>query len=135
MQGKENSTVVIHRMFEVAKQWCEEHPAWQRICDIDDSDHMQLSWDELPEGDRRAWRESHLSEDEAKYLWREFATSVPYRHRFGFVGEDGVFYSHVLDVPRNTNSVMVFETGGKRGIYYRGGMAIRSSRSKAAASV
>lgn len=35
-------------MFKVAKQWCEQNRKWTRICDIEDSGALALTWEELP---------------------------------------------------------------------------------------
>jgi hypothetical protein len=85
------------RVFEVAKAWCERNTKWQRICDIEDSDGLLLSFDELPKRDRRAWVDRHG--DNAEYAWRETSSYRPCRHRFGFVGENGCFYDSVTHLP------------------------------------
>lgn len=113
-------------MFGVAKEWCDRNPKWQRICDIEDSDSLALSWAEVPNRMRRPIEQ--MFGDSAERIWIEFSPSKPYRHRFGFVAEDGTFYDSICDVPINTNSVMVFQTGGPTGVYYRGGKHERSSR-------
>jgi hypothetical protein len=113
--------------FELAKEWCERNPNWKRICDIEDSDSLALSWNELPKRDRDRWERDYPRSGED--MWLEFATNRPNRHRFGHIGDDGQFYSRVYDFPRGKpfNSMMVFEVGGKAGVYYRGGMKERSS--------
>ncbi len=56
----------------LAKEWCEKNPTWQRICDIPgDSGQYLLSWDELPNRDRRWWEKTYPGDPES--AWREFA--------------------------------------------------------------
>ena len=115
---------------ELAKQWCEKNPKWQRICDTPgDSGQYLLAWDELPNRDRRWWEVNYPGDPES--AWREFASNTPYRIRYGFIGEDGQFYDCILKMPRLMNSMMVFQTGGPQGIYYAGGMRTKSSKEKA----
>jgi hypothetical protein len=111
-----------------ALAWCQRNPKWKRICDIVDSNSMTLSWFEIPSSHRKVWIERHG--DSAEDCWREFSSNHPQRHRYGFIGSNGVFYDHILDLPRCMNSMMVFEIGGKPGVYYQGGMRARSSRAK-----
>lgn len=117
---------------DLAKKWCEKHQRWQRICDIPDSDAMSLKWDEIPKRDREYWERlyPHSSED----MWREFSSVHVTRHRRGYIADDGQFYGYILDVPRMMNTMMVFETGGKPGVYYRGGMHEESSKAKVSAA-
>lgn len=114
--------------FDRAIEWCEHHPKWQRICDIEDSDALMLQWHEIPRRDRKAWIERYG--DSAEDAWLEYSYYRPTRHRYGVIGDDGQFYSSILDVPRLMNSMMVYETLGKPGVYYRGGMHEPSSRAK-----
>lgn len=116
---------------ELAKKWCEKNPKWQRICDIPDSDSMSLKWHEIPKRDREYWE--RLYPYSAEDMWREFSSVHVTRHRRGHIGDDGQFYGYLLDVPRMMNTMMVFETGGKPGIYYRGGRKEKSSKTKVAA--
>lgn len=115
----------IMQASQKAKEWCERNPKWKRICDIEDSDSYILSWQEIPKRDRNQWVTRYG--DSAESAWREFAAFHPMRHRFGFIGDDGNFYECITHLPKMMNSMMVFESGGKPGIYYCGGMAERSS--------
>jgi hypothetical protein len=117
---------------ELAKKWCERNPKWQRICDIDDSDSLTLKWSEIPQRDRDRWEHMYPYASEA--AWQEFSTGKPTRHRRGHIGEDGQFYDCITDVPRMMNTMMVFQTGGKPGIYYRGGKFEKTSRRKVSAA-
>lgn len=123
-----STSIIIGQASEKAKEWCKRNPKWQRICDIEDSDSLMLSWNEIPRRDRLAW--IHQYRDSAESAWREFSSHHPCRHRFGHIGDDGQFYGWVLDLPPMMNSMMVFETGGKPGVYYRGGRSIRSCLAK-----
>ena len=114
--------------FKKAEQWCEQNPKWKRICDIDDSDSMMLSWLEIPRRDRDLWID-HYGRS-AEDAWREFASNRPCRHRYGFIGDNGTFYDCVLMVPKLMNYMMVFEAGGKPGVYYFGGKNVKSSRAR-----
>jgi hypothetical protein len=113
---------------QLAKEWCERNPRWQRICDIEDSDGLMLQWSEIPRRDKNFW--IHRYGDSAESAWKEFSSRHPCRHRFGHIGDDGQFYDCVTHKPSMMNSMMVFETGGKPGIYYRGGMAEKSCLAK-----
>lgn len=113
---------------EMARRWCERNPKWQRICDIEDSDALLLSWEEIPDFERRSWTKRYG--DRAESAWREFGYERPTRYRHGCIGEDGLFYDCIWNMPLMMNHMMVFETGGKEGIYYRGGMKTRGSRGK-----
>ncbi len=110
-----------HRMFQVAAEWCEKHPKWKRICDIENSDSLTLGWAELPKRIRQPYERYNDPESH----WREFATK-PYRHRYGFVGENGEFYPEITQLPLGVNCVMVFEVGGRPGTFYRGGQSVKS---------
>ena len=114
--------------FEKAKAWCEKNPKWKRICDIPGSDAMTLSWSEIPRRDRDSWTDRYR--DRAEDAWREFSSDRPSRQRYGFIGDDGRFYDCVLSLPRLMNHMMVFEVGGKPGIYYSGGKNTKSSRAR-----
>lgn len=120
------STVMQAR--ERALEWCKRNRKWKRICDIPNSDSFTLSWNEIPKRDRAEWEQlyGHSAED----AWRELSCRNPCRHRYGFIGDDGNFYAEITLLPRLMNSMMVFEVGGKPGIYYRGGLREKSCRAK-----
>lgn len=107
--------------FEIAADWCKQNPKWRRICDIKHSDRIQLGWDELPKSFRKQF-EKYVDPEE---FWQENGPH-PYRHRYGFIGEDGQLYSEVTDVPAGMNLVMVFETGARPGTFFQGGRHARS---------
>lgn len=124
--GCDMSTVM--QASQLAKEWCERNPKWQRICDIEDSDGLMLQWSEIPSRDKKFWIQRYG--DSAESAWREFSSRHPCRKRFGHIGDDGQFYDCVTHKPPMMNSMMVFETGGKSGIYYRGGMSEKSCLAK-----
>lgn len=90
-----------------AVKWCEQHPGWQRICDIPDSSVLYKSWAELPKTIRASWEKNHPSDPEG--AWLEFGRA-PCKVPYGFVSGKGEFYKNVLDVPQFHNSMMVFKT-------------------------
>lgn len=106
-----------------AQEFCDLNPTWQRICDIEDSDALIVPCSELPHRERNA-----ILGYRADY-WDEYPDGCyrPTRHRYGFVGGDGVFYDEIAHVPLGHNFMMVFQVnGGRRGRYYRGGQEVRS---------
>jgi hypothetical protein len=52
------------------------------------------------------------------------------RRQFRAWMEDGRYYSEITHLPKMMNSMMVFEVGGKPGVYYWGGMHQRSCSAK-----
>lgn len=111
---------------EVA-EWCRQHPKWKPINELTNERHYSpIPWDELPATDRRAWEMRNPYGSQSS--WEEFATNKPYAHRYGHVSGAGVFYGDICDVPFGHNFCMVVEIGGPAGVYYSGGMGIRSGR-------
>lgn len=104
--------------FELAASWCAENEGWARICDIEHSDRLMLTWQDLPERVKQLWRRAYPGTPQE--AWREFG-NTPHLHRFGFIADDGKFYSDRRRIPVEMNTMMVFETGGPPGAYYRGG--------------
>ncbi|MCO1599855.1 hypothetical protein [Desulfosporosinus nitroreducens] len=92
---------------EHAKKWCSQHKGWKRICDIEDSDALYKTWDELPVKVRKEW-ESHYGYS-AENAWLEFGRK-PCKVPKGFITGKGEFYENVLDVPPWHNLMMVFQT-------------------------
>lgn len=87
-----------------ASEWCKKHPAWMRICDLDDTDCYYVQWNELSERERNYWG----SED----AYNELATKRQ-KVKTGHISGKGEFFSDILDVPRWHNSMMVFCVGVK----------------------
>lgn len=106
---------------EFAEVWCNQNPKWKRFCDIENTDALMLSWDELPKAFRKQFDKYH----EPERFWLEFGQR-PYRHRYGFIGQDNNFYADVTDVPTLISIMMVFEVGGRKGTFFQGGMHARS---------
>ena len=90
-----------------AKTWCTQHRGWERICDIEDSDVLYKTWNELPAKVRKEWEDHYGSSGEA--AWLEFGTK-PCKVLKGFITGKGEFYENVLDVPPWHNLMMVFQT-------------------------
>lgn len=90
-----------------AKIWCANHRGWQRICDIEDSDALYKTWDELPAKVRKEWEAHYGNSGEA--AWLEFGRK-PCKVPNGFITGKGEFYENVLDVPILHNLMMVFQT-------------------------
>lgn len=111
-----------------AAEWCRKHPKWQRYCDLSSefTNRLTLSWDEIPESDRTRWK--NLYAHGAQTCWEEFCSDKPERYRYGFISGEGRFYAEITDVPRFHNFMMVVQSGGKPGCYYRGGRGIPSGR-------
>lgn len=114
--------MTVERAAQHALEFCRLNPKWQRFCDIQDTDALMITWDELPARFRRPWEQDyhHAAED----AWREFGNR-PMRHRRGFVDELGRFHDSLLGV--RLNIMTVVETGGPEGIYFRGGRSERSA--------
>ncbi len=116
------------KVFEIAKRWCEKNPKWKRICDIPDSDALMISFSGLPMRDRVPWVDRFG--DGAENAWQEFSSFRPCKYRYGFIGEDSQFYDCITHLPKLMSSMMVFQVGGKSGVYYSGGMRTKTSRAK-----
>lgn len=98
-------TYTVEQASARARTWCAAHPGWQRICDVENSDALYKTYDELPQRVRRTW-DAHGGEAS----WKEFGHK-PCKVPFGFISGKGEFYSNVLDVPRFHNLMMIFKTG------------------------
>jgi len=106
-----------------ALEFCRRHPGWQRFCDIQDTNALMVTWEELPTRYRAAWeREYPCCAEEA---WREFGHR-PTRHRRGFVDEHGEFHDTVSGI--RLNIMTVVETGGPEGVYFWGGRNVKPER-------
>jgi len=86
--------------------WCQNNPGWKRICDIENSDSLYFTWDELPKKIRKQWKKHFGSY--AKEAWEEFGEK-PCKVPYGFITGKGEFYNDVLKVPLNHNLMMVFK--------------------------
>ncbi|MEK3987701.1 hypothetical protein MHB77_30670 [Paenibacillus sp. FSL K6-3166] len=94
---------------ELASEWCNSNPGWQRICDIGNgAEHLYVQWEELSAKARREWGDNEFR-NAAKEAWEEFGTKkckVPN----GFVAEDGKFYTVNDFLGLSLNGMMVFKT-------------------------
>lgn len=108
-----------------ALEFCRRHPRWQRFCDIQDTDALMITWEELPSRTRRHWEDRYF--DAAASVWCEFGRHAM-RHRYGYVDEQGEFHDSILHT--RLNIMTVVETGGPKGIYFRGGRKEKSARTR-----
>ena len=102
-----DETYTAEQALRKALEWCENHKGWKRICDIEDSDSLYKTWEELPKKIRQYWI-SRYGEYSADNAWREFGEAyckVPE----GFVSGKGEFFKNVLEVPKFHNMMMVFK--------------------------
>jgi len=108
----------VENASDKAKAYCDKHPGWQRICDIEDSDSLSLKFKELPVRVQASWEAYYPSDPEG--AWEEFGCGVS-RHPFKFICGAGGVYSNVLDVPLGHQSMMIFNTSRtrKNGYSYR----------------
>lgn len=107
MEREEYST---EEASEKALKWCEEHPEWTRICDLNcDSNDLYKTWEELSERERKSWIHE-FGENEAKEAWEEFGKKVC-KVPYGFISGKGIFYNSVLDVPLYHNLMQVYKIG------------------------
>jgi hypothetical protein len=90
-------------------KWCEKHPGWKRICDIEDSNSLYKTWDELSEKEKKSWI-NYYGVLGAKGAWEEFGHK-PCKVKYGFISGKGEFYKKVTDVPPLHNLMMVFKIG------------------------
>ena len=51
-----------------AMEWCNKHPSWQRICDIENTDVLYKSFDELSGKQRKYWQENYPCDQEGSWL-------------------------------------------------------------------
>jgi len=91
-----------------AAEFCKCHPGWQRICDIDDSFNLYLSFEEIPKEERKFWKHAHG--EYAADAWAEFGVGKC-RFPTGYISGTGLFYSHNHHIPKFHNSMMVIKTG------------------------
>lgn len=102
----------VEQASKEAVKWCEMHPGWQRICDIEDTDSLYKKWEELPIRERQSWAGIYRSH--AKDAWEEFG-QAPCKVPYGFISGDGKFYSRAVHVPLGHNFMMVFKTAQFKG--------------------
>jgi len=53
--------------------WCQNNPGWKRICDIENSDSLYFTWDELPKKIRKQWKKLGR-------IWRKAMQSTLWVH-------------------------------------------------------
>lgn len=102
-------TYTVEQAAQKALEWCEKHPAWKRICDIENTDSLYYTFSELPKREQKYWIDTY-GEYSAESAWREFGRGkckVP----FGHITGKGEFYDDILQVPLHHNMMMVFKVG------------------------
>lgn len=97
----------VEQAAEHAVRWCSEHKGWERICDIDDSDSLYKTFDELPLRVRKSWEKEYPTDPQG--AWEEWGHK-PCKVKYGFISGKGEFYRDILKVPRFHNLMMVFKT-------------------------
>ncbi|MGE8319557.1 MAG: hypothetical protein ACN6O3_12495 [Comamonas sp.] len=102
-------TFTVEQASAHAKEWCADHPGWQRICDVPNSDALYKTFAELPKRVQRAWEGRG-----GEAAWKEFGNR-PCKVPRGFISGAGEFYRNVLDVPRFHNLMTVYKTGAREG--------------------
>ena len=45
----------MEQQLEKYRQWQKEHPEWELVCDIEDSEALYIQWHELPKAERMYW--------------------------------------------------------------------------------
>lgn len=100
-------TYTTEQASQNAIEWCEKHPGWKRICDIENSDSLYKTWDELSDNVKKSWVDEY-SKYSAESAWREFGKR-PCKVPYGFITGKGEFYKDVLQVPLYHNLMMVFK--------------------------
>lgn len=97
---------------------CKKHPAWLRICDMDDTNCYYVQWAELSDRERNSWG--------SEYAYNEWATKRK-KVKTGFISGKGEFFFDILDVPRWHNSMMVFCVGVKAALEIRNAKIIAAT--------
>ena len=94
--------MITEKTAKAAMDWCEKHPGWQRICDIDSST-LYKKWDELSKSEQRKW-------DFSEEVWSEHCDN---KNKFcrGIIAGDGKFYRNILTAPTELGIMTVFKTG------------------------
>lgn len=92
-----------------ALRFCEKYPGWKRICDIENTESLYKTWEELAERDKKPWIKE-CGELGAMDAWNEFGVA-PCKVQYGFISGNGKFYKNVTDVPSLHNFMMVFKVG------------------------
>lgn len=90
-----------------ALRFCEKHPGWKRICDIENTESLYKAWEELAEKDKKPWIKD-FGILGAMDAWKELGVA-PCKVQYGFISGNGKFYKRVTDVPRLHNLMMVFK--------------------------
>jgi len=98
----------MKQQLEKYRKWQKEHPEWELICDIPDTDSLYIQWNELSKAERMSWIGTYR--EGAKDMFEEFGIKrckVPQM----VLGEDLEFYE-VSDWPYGF-CMTVYKTGKK----------------------
>lgn len=91
---------------ERCRAWQLQNKDWELICDIEDSDKLYISFDELPKNEKLSWIETY--KDEAEYAYKEFATA-PCKVEYKFLNNK----LELCEKFPVGNGMMVFKTEGR----------------------
>lgn len=89
--------------------WCRKHPGWKRICDIEDTDVLYKTWNELPEKIKRSWI-NEFGINSAESAWEELGKR-PCKVKYGFITSKGEFYRDILRAPLEDGIMQVYKVG------------------------
>jgi hypothetical protein len=95
----------VEQAADHAKTWCERHPGWKRICDIENTDELYKTFSELSLKERRYWEKNYSDPEDA---WLELGR-IPCKVPFGFITGRGDFFRNITQVTINHNLMMVFK--------------------------
>lgn len=99
-------TYTNEQALQKSLEWCEQHPGWKRMCDIEDTDGLYKTWEELSEKEKKPWVKEYRSS--AEDAWGEFGRR-PCKVPFGFVTGKGEFYKSISQVPLMHNLMTVYK--------------------------
>lgn len=98
----------MEAQLEKYRQWQKEHPEWDLFCDMDDTDHLYVQWNELPKAERMSWIGTYR--DSARDAFEEFGTKKCKVEKAVLCPD--LKLRNVLDWPPGF-CMLVFKTGSK----------------------
>lgn len=107
--GETMEQCTFEEVLDKSLEWCNQHPGWKRMCDIEDTDSLFKTWEELPKRSHDVWISAY-GEYSAEKAWEEFGHK-PCKVKYGHVSGKGEFYKDIRDIPLFHNSMMVFKVG------------------------
>lgn len=93
----------MEETIRAARQWCQQNPGWEPICDLGNTDHLYVQWSDLPKNVKLSWRNLFASCAEDAYAEATHPCKVPY----GFIDKDLQFHE---GIPFGKLGMMVFQT-------------------------